>query len=345
MIIIKMLYLTIIIPIYNVEKYIVDCLQSIIDQLDDRIEILCIDDGSTDHSIEVLKDYLNQQPKSLVKNIRIYQQKNSGVSSARNLGISHAKGTYLTFVDPDDVLLETYVKEINLALLNNVDVVSFGYKKLSEDLKSSTDQFIPHLVNQQISNLQSSENALIEIFNYNRWFSGIHVYKTSLFKDTKFPELTHYEDAATIPSIMIKATSFYTIPKPLYGYRMRSSSATNSKQGANIDKSLACLEQLIPIFIEKTKVQAIFIIPLMHFFYIYIHQSTKYKNKQTAKLNWKKFSQQIQQLPFSGKLIKNEHNRLLYQCLNLGINGFYLSKLMSRLLRSLKKRLRKPYHQ
>ena len=67
MIIIKMLYLTIIIPIYNVEKYIVDCLQSIIDQLDDRIEILCIDDGSTDHSIEILKDYLNQQPKSLVK--------------------------------------------------------------------------------------------------------------------------------------------------------------------------------------------------------------------------------------------------------------------------------------
>src|SRR5690606_14758396 len=345
MIVIKMFSLTIIIPIYNVEQYIIDCIQSIIHQLDDRIEVLCIDDGSTDHSIEVLKDYLNQQSKSLVKNIRILQQENSGVSSARNLGISHAKGTYLTFLDSDDVLLGTYFKEINLALLSNVDVITFGYKNLSEDLKTSTHQFIPHLLNEQINSPHSNQNALIKIFNYNRWFSGIHVYKASLFKNIKFPKLTHYEDAATIPNVMIKATSFYTIDKPLYGYRIRSSSATNSKQASNIDKSLICLEQLIPILIEKTKVQAIFIIPLMHFFYIYIYQSTKFKNKQTAKLNWNKFSKQIQQLPFSRTLIKNEHNRILYHCLNLGLHGYYVSKLISRLLRSIKKRLGKPYHQ
>ncbi|WP_216938278.1 MULTISPECIES: glycosyltransferase [unclassified Acinetobacter] len=340
-----MLNLTIIIPIYNVEKYIIDCIQSIIHHLDDRIEVLCIDDGSTDQSIDILKDYLNQQPEALVKNIRIFQQKNSGVSAARNLGISHAQGTYLTFLDPDDVLLDAYFKDINLALLSNADVITFGYKKLSEDLKPSTQQFIPHLLNEKINGLQSNQNALIEIFNYNRWFSGIHVYKTSLFKDIKFPKLTHYEDAATIPNVMLKATSFYTIHKALYGYRIRSSSATNFKQASNIDKSLTCLEQLIPIFIEKTKVQAIFIIPLMHFFYIYIYQSTKFKNKQTAKLNWKKFSHQIQQLPLSGTLIKNEHNRILYHCLNLGLHGYYVSKLISRLLRSLKKRLGKPYHQ
>lgn len=345
MITIKMFSLTIIIPIYNVEQYIIDCIQSIIHQLDDRIEVLCIDDGSTDHSIEVLKDYLNQQSKSLVKNIRILQQKNSGVSSARNLGISHAKGTYLTFLDSDDILLGTYFEEINLALLSNVDVITFGYKSLSEDLKLSTHQFIPHLSNGQINDLHNNQNALIEIFNYNRWFSGIHVYKASLFKDIKFPKLTHYEDAATIPDVMIKATSFYTIDKPLYGYRIRLNSATNSRQPSNIDKSLICLEQLIPILIEKTKIHPIFIIPLTHFFYIYIYQSTKFKNKQTTKLNWKKFSNQIRKLPVSSTLIKNEYNRSLYHCLNLGLYGYHISKFVSRLLRSVNKRLGKPYHQ
>ncbi|WP_168525541.1 glycosyltransferase family 2 protein [Acinetobacter sp. A3] len=333
-----MFNLTIIIPIYNVEKYILDCIQSVITQLTDDIEVICVDDGSTDHSINVLCTYLKQQPQTHINNIKILQQQNAGVAAARNLGIAHAQGKYLTFLDSDDVLMPYYAKEVQAALVSDSDVISFGYQNLSEDLTPSKHQFIPRLVQSPCSE-HNQQQALFELFNANRWFSGIHLYKATLFQGIQFPKLSHYEDAATIPDVIIKAKSFYAISRPLYGYRIRSGSATNSTQPHNINRSLQCLEQLIPTLIEKTKRHAIFIIPLMHFFYIYMYQSTKFKNKQIAKSNWNKFSGSIQQLSCSVTWIQNEHNRILYHCLNLGLYGFYLSKLMSRLLRSIKKRL------
>lgn len=340
-----MFKLTIIVPIYNVEKYILDCIQSIIKQIDDSIEVICIDDGSTDDSIKLLKTYLDQIPKSISKNIKILQQENLGVSSARNLGIAHAKGMYITFLDSDDILLNSYSKEIKPALLSNADIITFGYQNLSENLKPTAQYFIPNLFDNNENYQASNQNILIQLFNYNRWFSGIRLYKANLFKEINFPDLTHYEDAATIPCVIIKAKSFYNINKPLYGYRIRSSSATNSKKSYNIDRSLNCLEQLLPTFIEQAKIYPIFIIPLMHFFYIYLYQSTRFKNKKTAKTNWKKFSFKIQEMANLAPLIKNEHNRTLYHCLKFGFYGFYLSKFISRLLRSAKKRLGQPYHQ
>ncbi|WP_163145447.1 glycosyltransferase family 2 protein [Acinetobacter indicus] len=335
-----MFNLTIIIPIYNVEQYILDCIQSVIAQLTDDIEVICVDDGSTDHSIDVLSTYLKQQPQTHIKNIKILQQQNAGVAAARNLGIRHAQGKYLTFLDSDDVLLPAYAQEIQRAIASDADVISFGYQSLSEDLTPISHPFIPQQV---LDQTQQHQQTLIDIFNVNLWFSGIHLYKASLFQGIEFPKLSHYEDAATIPDVIMQARSFYTIQAALYGYRIRASSATNCKNASNIDRSLQCLEQLIPTLIEKTKAQVIFIIPLMHFFYIYIYQSTKFKNKQCAKHNWSKFAGAIQQLPQASDLIQNEHNRMLYHCLAFGLYGFYLSKFMSRLVRSIKKRLGRPY--
>ena len=92
-----MIKISVIIPIYNMEEYLPQCLDSIVSQTLREIEILCIDDGSTDGSEEVLKLYCDRDSR-----IRVIKQNNQGVSCARNLGIEEASGKYVIFMDPDD---------------------------------------------------------------------------------------------------------------------------------------------------------------------------------------------------------------------------------------------------
>ena len=90
---------SVIIPVYNGEKYLEECLDSIIGQTEKDIEIICVDDGSTDRSGEILEEYSRKD-----KRIQVFHQKNGGASSARNTGIRHARGRYIYFMDCDDIL-------------------------------------------------------------------------------------------------------------------------------------------------------------------------------------------------------------------------------------------------
>ena len=91
--------ISIIVPVYNVEKYLKECLDSLINQTLEDIEIICINDGSTDNSLAILEEYQKKDSR-----IKVFSQKNQGVSAARNLGIEKATGEYLTFLDSDDRL-------------------------------------------------------------------------------------------------------------------------------------------------------------------------------------------------------------------------------------------------
>ena len=118
-----MLKVSIIVPIYNVEKYLSQCLDSIIGQTYSNIEIILIDDGSTDNSPQICDEYAKQDGR-----IRVIHKENSGASSARNLGLKTAKGEYLAFMDPDDWLdlntIEFCIKRIQE---NDLDIIRFNY--------------------------------------------------------------------------------------------------------------------------------------------------------------------------------------------------------------------------
>ena len=108
---------SVIVPIYNTEKYVVECLESIVNQTLKEIEIICIDDGSTDNSIEIVKCY---------SNIKIIHQKHSGLSIARNTGMQNANGEYIYFCDSDDVLEANALEELyNYSKKNNLDMLCF----------------------------------------------------------------------------------------------------------------------------------------------------------------------------------------------------------------------------
>ena len=115
--------ISVIIPVYNVENYLCECMDSVIAQSHNNLEIICVNDGSTDNSLQILKDYQSRDSR-----IKIIDQENKGVSSARNRGIKIAEGEYVTFVDPDD-FLELNAYEIALSKIkSDVDILVWGYK-------------------------------------------------------------------------------------------------------------------------------------------------------------------------------------------------------------------------
>lgn len=122
---------TIVIPIYNAAEHLSKCLDSVLSQSYKNIEIVCINDGSTDNSLQILEKYLEKDNR-----IKIISQKNSGVSAARNLGLENAKGDYILFVDSDD-WLELDACKILLNTINNknCDLVYFNYYAISSSIK------------------------------------------------------------------------------------------------------------------------------------------------------------------------------------------------------------------
>lgn len=129
---------TVIIPVYNVEQYLEKCLESIINQTYKKLQIILVNDGSTDHSYQICLEYQKKDER-----IEVINKENGGLSSARNAGLNHAKGEYCYFVDSDDyvkeTLIEDAVKEMEAA---QADLVVFGYQKIFEN-DNEPEEFVP----------------------------------------------------------------------------------------------------------------------------------------------------------------------------------------------------------
>jgi len=142
---------SIIVPVYNSEKYVDKCINSILNQTYKNIELILIDDGSIDNSGHLCDVYANVD-----RRVKVIHMKNSGVSSARNKGIEAARGKFIQFVDSDDYIeknmVETLVHEIN----NNVDIVLCGYKRLTKDNN--------RIINAKNSNLYKQVSITKEMF-------------------------------------------------------------------------------------------------------------------------------------------------------------------------------------
>ena len=123
-----MIKTSVIIPVYNTEKYLVECLESVLNQSQKELEIIAVDDGSTDHSLDILYQY-----QKVYKNLQVYSQKNSRQGTARNNGLQYAKGEYIYFLDSDDTIdPETLEDCYRQAKEKNLDIVLFDSKVIIE---------------------------------------------------------------------------------------------------------------------------------------------------------------------------------------------------------------------
>ena len=221
---------SVIIPVYNVELYIDECIESLLRQSLDEIEFIFVDDGSTDKSVQKIKEYKDNR-------IKILYKQNGGQSSARNLGIKHARGEFITFIDSDDFLIidECYEKMYELAINSKSDIVCgngikfFGNGNKSELYRNKNEFYERTMDSKEYLYVFRKNNSMHSVV----W---LNLYSRSFILDNElfFEEGYLHEDELFIARAFLVANTVTIYPKNYYGYRIRSKSTITSV--SNIEK-------------------------------------------------------------------------------------------------------------
>ena len=213
--------ISVIVPAYNVEKYIKTCLDSLINQTYFNFEIIVVNDGSTDQTEEILRSY-QSNPK-----FRIYSQENGGLSAARNQGLKLANGELVCFVDSDDSVKSDYLEKLVAPFIEDVDVdiTVCGYQEKFEN------SVINHVLkSQKITGRKATEDLLIkqQDFNVLAWNK---LYRKSLFSDYKieYPVRQIHEDNLTTYKLFFHAQKIVYISDELYVYQRTHSEITKNR--------------------------------------------------------------------------------------------------------------------
>lgn len=202
---------TVIIPVYNMQKYLRACLDSVVNQSVAGLEIITINDGSTDDSLEILKEYA-----AVYRNIYIYTQKNQGQAAAKNYGITHAKGKYVLFMDPDDYYPnnECIEKMYELSQEGNYDMCG-GI--MLHDNNGSIEVTDKSIVDAYYTNKMVNIYEYPDIYHYPRF-----MFKREFLIDNNllFPLYKRYEDPPFTLNALCIAKNFYATNYEVYVYRI-----------------------------------------------------------------------------------------------------------------------------
>lgn len=221
------LLLSIVVPVYNTEKYLKDCLDSIINSLPSKLknscEILVINDGSTDNSESVIKEY-----ESKYSYVRYIYQKNKGLGNVRNVALKNLKGKYIASIDSDDTINPAFFKDVYNAILKDVDVFICDWLTKTNDSKYETSA-IEYKVFDNLSKYEGILYSSIVPSTCNK------VFKKSLFDELNITYLEDkYEDLSTNPFILLRARKLMYVHKPYYEYYIRSNSIMRSSAGLSM---------------------------------------------------------------------------------------------------------------
>lgn len=200
--------LSIIIPIYNTADYLDRCIESVISQSYKNIEILCVNDGSTDNSSVILGKWKRLDPR-----IKVYNKTNGGVASARNLGLDKATGEYIGWVDSDDWVENDYFENLMCAIESSKADMAIGSTR--EDITTS----------QIIENDNIIENFLLDRLTRALWKT---VASSHLYKNERFADYAIGEDTLLLCKLFEKSKSICVIPSLSYHYEIRGESATHN---------------------------------------------------------------------------------------------------------------------
>lgn len=206
---------SIIIPVYNSEKYLQNCLESIKNQTEKDFEVIIINDGSTDNSKLIIADYLKD------KRFKLIDQKNQGIGYSRNKGIEESKGQYVVFIDSDDSIEKNFLEEMLKKIeKDNLDIVVCDYIEENEETKEYNETLIPPFEN---TTIKENKELLLSI-NKAPWNK---IYKKELIKDIRFPEDLKYEDTQFICEAL-KNAKIGKINQCLNHYVIHSKSETTT---------------------------------------------------------------------------------------------------------------------
>lgn len=296
--------ISVIIPAYNVGKYIEECIFSLVNQTYKDIEIIIVDDGSTDNTREIIRGFEIEYPY-----IKCYDQVNSGVSVARNFGLQKATGDYIIFVDPDDYLDEKMLEHMYEKMMeNNSDIVICGHNIFYEENPNEYIKNIYNIDDTKTYNNIETINMMLELkvkgYVWDKLFRRINLINHNF----KFEEGRYVQDWYPVFREVALAQRISFINKPLYFYRQRKTSTIYKKNKKLIDDYGHAVNKINKFinendyYINNNSIKVFYLetyYTLIRHYYLYFstitHHSKLYKDFRNSKYNniikfkWKYF--------------------------------------------------------
>lgn len=238
--------LSIIIPIYNVEQFIAQCLESIYSQNFplEQFEVIAVNDGTPDHSMDIVGCFSKKYT-----NLKIVNQKNQGLSVARNTGMQQAKGDYIWFVDSDDWLTNDSLSVVwkNIQQNPQVDVFATVLMMQYEKNGKAEIEYKPN------PNVRSGRDYMFRNNNANRGACQRYIFKKTFLEkyDLKFMPGVYHEDGEFSNRMLYLADELMIIPQPVYNYRIRTSGSIMSSRKMKMNDDLVKIFFVLREFAEK----------------------------------------------------------------------------------------------
>ena len=226
--------ISVIVPIYNVENYLRQCLDSILEQTFHNLEIILVNDGSTDGSGQICQEYLKKDSR-----ITYFEKENGGLSDARNYGIERAQGEYLTFIDSDDWVTNTYIEELYIKLQHyNADISISNYFYFQESNATFYKHVFEHWEKEYDSKYLLEHYFDIQCGDFFLSTAWGKLYKKYLFEYLRFAKGMTSEDAALTYKVYDLADKIVYFHKDSYCYRQREGSISNCPTINSIEDSI-----------------------------------------------------------------------------------------------------------
>ncbi len=214
---------SVIVPVYNVESFLKRCLDSLVNQTYKNLDIILIDDGSTDNSGALCDEYVSKDNR-----FRVIHKENGGLSDARNVGIEKAQGQYITCIDSDDFVSKYYIENLYFAIKQSGSKISCcGFIEYHDNDVLSVDK--------RVSNKDVVILDRVDFYEKMLYQRGMEVtvcakmYDAVVFDDVRFPKGRLYEDTATIYKLVEKTETIVVIPNLDYFYYQRTGSIVRSE--------------------------------------------------------------------------------------------------------------------
>lgn len=239
--------ISVVVPVYNVEKYLNKCLDSIIGQTYRNLEIILVDDGSTDDSGAICDVYREKDAR-----VRVVHQKNQGLSGARNSGINIANGELLGFVDSDDYIVENmYERLLDVLLKNDAQISICDCECIMEAGEEISHQEYPKLETEVLNTEQAFQR--LNGFSYPYWkyvTAWNKLYRKHLFDELRYPVGKKNEDEFIAHILISKAERLAVISEPLYMYVQRADSIMGGSQKKKHIDAVYALKERCNFFLE-----------------------------------------------------------------------------------------------
>ena len=270
--------ISVIVPMYNTEKYVGECIESLTKQSYENIEIIIVNDCSTDNSLGICKDYANLDNRIQIINT----PDRKGLSEAKNIGLEHAKGEYIAFVDSDDYITKDYLESLYIAIQDfNVDIAQCDFYKMddNDEIIGSYKEYKDGLLHahiysgrEMIKNIYNSEMSVATTRIWTKLYKRELLFtKTDCFADEnekkfiRFPKGMTYEDEAFSYKVFDNVNKAVVINKRLYCYRVLKDCNKNRYSYGDLDE-IKHLEERLRVFKNKKDI-GLYYITLKKYYY------------------------------------------------------------------------------